>query len=676
MQNPGCRKNGRSIGPGLQGGSANSIVNFQLEEKQPASPTGFCMRVCRATGRHAPPILINRICDRIDSCYRRFSTMPNFIAQIFKRRLAHLLLAVILLASGLPLGAQSWSQRAANTAIALWPNAPYQQLENAPLQGSGVALLLNGVNAESYNTANGTYFRYEKQKVDTFLATESSADLHTRIAFARPILLAGRVTQDARYFKAADLLDHSLSARSQARVLQTDPAEIYESAPFYAEYAQVFRRPVDFSKIRRVFSEDARGKKAGIGRADRASVASARDMGWYIAALVDTLAYYPHDDRDRRLLLQILNGTMSRVVRAQDQRSGLWHESLEKPGGMDDAVATCLITYALQKAVRLGYLRNGYSENATQAWRAMLEHFVKPDGDAAVSFIISVDSRESRGLRGADGERELAGAFLLTSTEMEHAPEATLARGRLVMLDSWFNSQQRTNSAGQKEYFHYKWGDYSDSGYSLFGNMFTDFGADLATLSVAPTFDTLKGAQYYVIVSPDIPAKNPNPHYVQAKDADQVAEWVRRGGVLILMENDPPNADIEHLNLIADRFGIHFNSVLSHHVIGDNFAAGQIAVKGGGLIFRDSHTLYMKDTCTLSLNSPAKPLFEDRGDVVIAMSKFGKGTVVAVVDPWLYNEYTDGRKKPPMQDNYAAGQEFVRWIISQRHADVSESARR
>jgi unsaturated rhamnogalacturonyl hydrolase len=600
--------------------------------------------------------------------------MPSFnLAQISKRRASPLLFAVILLASNFALDAQSWSQRSANTAIALWPNAPAPQRESTPLQGSGLAVLLNGVDAEWYNTANGGYYHYEKQKIDTLLATESDVDLRARMAAARPILRIGRVTQDTKYFKTADLLDKYLYARSQIPVQQMDSAEIYESAPFYAEYARVFQRHDDFSKITKLFSENARGKAAGTSRAH---AIGARDMGWYVAALVDTLPYYPNDDLDRELLLQILDRTVAKIVRAQDKRSGLWHESLATPGGADDAIATCMFTYALQKAVRLGYLRERYSENATAAWRGVLEHFVKADGPASVAFINSVSSGRSRGVGGTDGERELAGAFLLTSTEMEHAQTATLARGRLVMLDSWFNSQRRTNSAGQKEYFHYKWNDYSDSGYSLFGSMFSDLGADLATLPVAPTVENLKSAQYFVIVSPDIPAKNPDPHYVQARDADQVAEWVRRGGVLILMENDPPNADIEHLNLIADRFGIHFNSVLSHHVIGDNFAAGQIAVRGGSPIFRDPHTLYMKDTCTLSLNSPARPIFKDREDVVIAMSNFGKGTVVAVVDPWLYNEYTDGRKKPPMQDNYAAGQEFVRWLIGQRHADVSESGRR
>ena len=245
-------------------------------------------------------------------------------------------------------------------------------------------------------------------------------------------------------------------------------------------------------------------------------------------------------------------------------------------------------------------------------------------------------------------------------------PDALPAPGQVVMLDAWFNSQQRLNAAGKKEYFHYKWNDTSDSGFSTFGNIFTGFGAKLDTLYSAPTLEKLKRAQYYIIVSPDIPVKNPHPNYVQPEDADQVVDWVNQGGVLVLMENDPANADIDHLNLIADHFGLHFNDVLSHHVVGDDFAAGQIQANGGGSIFHHPYMLYMKDTCTLSLKAPAMPLLEDKGDIMMAVAKYGKGTAVAVVDPWLYNEYTDSRKKQPVEDNYTAGKEFVRWLLKQR----------
>jgi unsaturated rhamnogalacturonyl hydrolase len=53
----------------------------------------------------------------------------------------------------------------------------------------------------------------------------------------------------------------------------------------------------------------------------------------------------------------------------------------------------------------------------------------------------------------------------------------------------------------------------------------------------------------------------------------------------------------------------------------------------------------------------------------MATTKFGRGTVFAVVDPWLYNEYTDGRKNPLIYnqfDNFAAGKELVQWLLQQR----------
>ena len=49
----------------------------------------------------------------------------------------------------------------------------------------------------------------------------------------------------------------------------------------------------------------------------------------------------------------------------------------------------------------------------------------------------------------------------------------------------------------------------------------------------------------------------------------------------------------------------------------------------------------------------------------MAVSKLGKGTVFAVGDPWLYNEYIDGRKIPAEYQNYTAAQEWVKWLLKQ-----------
>ncbi len=613
-----------------------------------------------------------------------------------------------------------WSQRVANSTIERWPAGRFVPPDAKWVWNYELATLLNGMDAVWYNTADGAYFRYAKQSVDQLVTTDGSIPTYDstaysldNIALGRQLLLLYRVTQDAKYYKAAKLLRMQLSDQPRNASggfwhKQIYPDQmwldgLYMAEPFYAEYASIFEEPQDFADITKQFSlieEHTRSPKTGLlyhawdesrkqAWANKTTGTSqifwARAMGWYMMALVDTLPYYPKDDPGRAKLLALLNRTAAAVVRYQDQETGLWYQVLDRPGEKGnyfESSAACMFTYTLQKGVRLGYLPQRYSANAARAWQGILSHFSQTDANGSVSITGTVSGVGLGGSPYRDGTYQYyvtapvasndpkgVGAFLLAGSEMERGSDASQAQGETVMVDAWFNSQQRLNAAGQKQYFHYKWNDLSDSGFSLFGHIFQSYGMSLDTLYTAPTVEKLKGSKYYIIVSPDIPAKSPNPHYVQREDTDQLAEWVEQGGFLILMENDPANADIEHLNLIADRFGIHFNNTLSHHVIGNDFAPGQIAVKGGGPLFHDPHTLYMKDTCTISVKSPAISLLEDKGDIMMATAKYGKGSVFAVVDPWLYNEYTDGRKRPPVEDNFAAGKEFVRWLLMQTQPD-------
>jgi len=61
---------------------------------------------------------------------------------------------------------------------------------------------------------------------------------------------------------------------------------------------------------------------------------------------------------------------------------------------------------------------------------------------------------------------------------METAANAKLGRGLTVLVDGWFNSQQRTDAFGQQVYFHYKWNTWDQPGYSLLGDIFRSFGAE------------------------------------------------------------------------------------------------------------------------------------------------------------------------------------------------------
>ncbi len=522
---------------------------------------------------------------------------------------------------------------------------------------------LEGLDAEWYNTANGDYFHYVKRTVDSYLDARQSAAAeappNTPMANAllgRQLLRLYRVTLAAKYYDAATELRSQMAALCGIHSTSPQPSHAGRAAsakfcvaePFLAEYASVFHAAQDFEAITRDFLQWENATHQHPGESpDLAPEALSDNQARLAAGLVDSLPYYPQNDPGRMQLMAILDRIAAAITKQQDSATGAFYsisDGTTAPRRPVQLLTASLYIYVLLKGVRYGYLPARYSTVAERAW----DNLQKDTEDANFS-----------------------GALLLATTEIDLAPTATRAHGQNITVDAWFNSQQRKNAAGQMEYFHYKWSDFSDSGYSLLAHMFQSYGMSTDALDSAPTKENLRQAQFYLIVSPDIPVKNPNPHYMTDQDAEEIASWVHDGGILILMENDPPNADIAHLNLLADRFGIHFNAVLSHHILGEQVENGTIAVRPDGRLFHEAHTLYMKDTCSISLRGTASALLSDRGDVVMATTKYGRGAVFAAVDPWVYNEYTDGRKDARIYgkfDNFAAGKELVRWLLEQRQA--------
>jgi unsaturated rhamnogalacturonyl hydrolase len=234
------------------------------------------------------------------------------------------------------------------------------------------------------------------------------------------------------------------------------------------------------------------------------------------------------------------------------------------------------------------------------------------------------------------------------------------------LVDAWFNWQTRKNAAGQMELFHYKWDDDANSGFAFFGRAFQRYGMKLATEVSAPTAADLKMAQIYVLASPDIPAKNPAPHFMDKASADVIEAWVKAGGVLILMENDVTNSEFDHFNTMSERFGILFNPVIRNKVDDDKWEMGTVMIPAGTGVFESPHKAYLKEICTIRTSGPAKAVVIDHGDVLMAVAKVGKGTVFAVVDPWVYNEYADRRNKLPVEyDTFAAAIDLAGWATRQ-----------
>jgi unsaturated rhamnogalacturonyl hydrolase len=148
-------------------------------------------------------------------------------------------------------------------------------------------------------------------------------------------------------------------------------------------------------------------------------------------------------------------------------------------------------------------------------------------------------------------------------------------------------------------------------------------------------------------------------------------DWVKAGGVLVLMQNDVERADQVRFNLLSDRFGIHFNPVTKQDELNNSYVNTITPVPAGtGGIFNQSFKGLMKQICTITASAPAKSILtahgtDAEGDTVMAVTHLGRGLVYANVDPWVYNEYTDGRKNPLEEQNFAAGEQLTRWIVQQ-----------
>jgi unsaturated rhamnogalacturonyl hydrolase len=238
------------------------------------------------------------------------------------------------------------------------------------------------------------------------------------------------------------------------------------------------------------------------------------------------------------------------------------------------------------------------------------------------------------------------------------------ANAQVVTLDYYFNHEVHTNTAGQKQRFHYLWDETANTGFSIWGDAFKKSGATLDTLGEAPTAANLKKSAVYIIVDPDTKKENPNPNYINKKDASAIAKWVKGGGVLVMLANDSANVELPHFNILAAKFGMHFNNDLQNHVINDDHFDDGAIVPTGNAMFATAGNIFMKDVCSIAISGPAKAALKKNDAVIIATAKYGKGTVMAVGDPWLYNEYTNGRL-PARFENDKAANDVSAWLLKQ-----------
>ncbi|MGZ3911056.1 MAG: glycoside hydrolase family 88 protein [Flavisolibacter sp.] len=570
------------------------------------------------------------------------------------------LMAVCLLAA-MHLSAQKWSQEVAALAM--------KDLDS-PETSKTVAnngLVLKGIQAIWQSTGEGSWFRFVEQYQENHLGVIK--DLESALD-GKTLLLLYKVTGRDKYRKAADTLYAGLPGREALPKFNTQEAfeDLYRFLPFRAEYAQAFHIDSVWGGIAGelgLVENHAFPLRAGDSKGA---------WGWYGMSLVDALDYFPEKGWARDSVIHMLNRFARITMGLQDGKTGLWGMTTHQMDNLPPAALTSMMVYTLAKSVRKGYVPSHFLSKAKKGYKGLLDQFIRSSdkgvdhyGLSGSSAADTADKISAKNKIALSAISTVRGAFINAAIEMEMLPTLGYGRGKKILLDCFFNNEWKKDARGSMIRYHYTWDDMSNNGFSLLGKVFNRYGVQTDFLETAPNAQNLKGADFYLIVDPDTEKETEKPNFMNGAAAGEIASWVKAGGVLILMGNDVNNAELSHFNILASRFGITFNMDDYNLVKDDRFDQGSVLIPSGNEIFHSAKKIFIKEMATLSLTGPARSILKKEGKHIMAVAAYGKGRVFVVGDPWLYNEYFDGRKLPGDFDNYRAGEDLVRWMLGPYH---------
>jgi unsaturated rhamnogalacturonyl hydrolase len=607
-----------------------------------------------------------------------------------------------------------YSQQMSQTAMNLWPDS-FKIKPGIARWSYDQGVILKGIEGVWKLYGEGKYFNYIQHSMDFYVQEDGSIKDYKKDEFnidntnnGKVLMLLYNVTGKEKYKKAIDLLrsqfdEHPRTKEGNFWHKKVYPWQVwldglYMGQPFYAEYAKMAKQDKVFDDIAAQFiniEKHTRDSKTGLlyhgwdeskeqQWANKETGNSAnfwgRALGWYGMAMVDVLDYFPQNHPGRDSIIRILNRFATAVTKVQDAKSGLWYDVVDMPDNpknYKEASASCMLVYSLAKAVRNGYIPASFSKNAKKGYDGIIKEFIEVDanGQTNLKGTVSVSGLGGKPYRDGSFDYYMSepvvvndpkgmGAFILASVEIEMTALPKPGKGKNVVLDNYFNNEWRKDGFGNNKRWHYTWDEMDNGGFSLFGDIWQSYGANICSLDAAPTVDNLKNASVYIIVDPDGYKDTKKPNFMDEKSATEIANWVKAGGVLLLMTNDSANCDLSHFNILSDKFGIHFTDKSRNMVKNNEFETGAV-YNNPNAVFRQTKKMYLKEISTIDIKAPAVSLIKKDGEVIFATSKYGKGTVLALGDPWIYNEYLDGRKIPVEYENFTATNELVQWLLKQ-----------
>lgn len=318
----------------------------------------------------------------------------------------------------LVIGQESWSVRMAESIMVRHPGS-YGSWNYV------TGTVLKGFEELWRKTGDERYYLYIKNTVDGVVNENGTINGYRlsdynidMINEGRMLLLLYKETGLEKYKKAAELLRSQL--RDHPRTLeggfwhkQRYPWQmwldgLYMGSPFYAEYGLLFYEPEDFDDVvlqLTLMEKHARDPITGLlyhgwdesgdqEWADSLTGCSpsfwGRAIGWYAMALVDVLDYLPSDHTGRDSVISIVSRLAEAMTAFQDENSGVWWQVVDqggREGNYLESSVSCMMVYALGKAIRKGYINETYQPAVIKAYQGILNEFITENADTTINLI-------------------------------------------------------------------------------------------------------------------------------------------------------------------------------------------------------------------------------------------------------------------------------------------------
>ncbi|OTN76783.1 hypothetical protein A5886_001862 [Enterococcus sp. 8G7_MSG3316] len=298
-----------------------------------------------------------------------------------------------------------------------------------------IGVVLLGVKAAYEQTNEKKYLAYIKETMDFYIQSDGTIRGYSFDAMnidyinnGKLLFLLYKETKADKYKVALDLLYRQLQEMPRTKEGSFWHKKIYPNqvwldglymgAPFLAEYAVTFDRPADLTDVVQQFThcyqqtcdsnsdllyhawDEARIQPWADSETGCSAHFWGRSIGWFMMALVDTIALLP-DEAATSSLSQMFEQTLKALANVRSAEH-VWYQVLdqgEKTGNYLEASASSMICYAAAKAIKLGVISQEWQGFVDETYQGIINEFVFITNEGWLNLIRNC---EVAGLGGPD----------------------------------------------------------------------------------------------------------------------------------------------------------------------------------------------------------------------------------------------------------------------------------